>query len=295
MNLSLPQQFWTKLFIVLNSCFVIFGIVLLALGIKGLETLNRFGTILTGIIPPIIPIAIFIGCLILIGTTIGYIGLWKPKKFIVILHIACLCLAVIIEIAIATATATTGEKFQTAANHSVLQAVKQFYSNPYCQVEMDKLQRNGCVEAFSDYAQHYIVALITMCFVFGIITQNTLSKYTTILNTPISAIIPTILFTGCFGLIAALIGYIGLWKPMNSIALMHIISLCIVTLIEIGIATTSAVMYDQFKCCGAESYLDYRKLGLNIPFSCIIGYLVYARDCNRPVSYWHMCILSVLT
>ncbi|CAH8491549.1 unnamed protein product [Schistosoma bovis] len=201
MNLSLPQQFWTKLFIVLNSCFVIFGIVLLALGIKGLETLNKFDTILNGIIPPIIPIAIFIGCLILIGTMIGYIGLWKPKKFIVILHIACLCLAVIIEIAIATATATTGEKFQTAANHSVLQAVKQFYSNPYCQVEMDKLQRNfrccgatsyldyiktnktvpfscfigklvyarGCVEAFSDYAQHYIVALITMCFVFGII------------------------------------------------------------------------------------------------------------------------------
>ncbi|RTG84957.1 uncharacterized protein DC041_0002731 [Schistosoma bovis] len=88
----------------------IFGIVLLALGIKGLETLNKFGTILNGIIPPIIPIAIFIGCLILIGTMIGYIGLWKPKKFIVILHIACLCLAVIIEIAIATATATTGEK-----------------------------------------------------------------------------------------------------------------------------------------------------------------------------------------
>ncbi|RTG80238.1 uncharacterized protein DC041_0001564 [Schistosoma bovis] len=74
-----------KLFIVLNSCFVIFGIVLLALGIKGLETLNKFGTILNGIIPPIIPIAIFIGCLILIGTMIGYIGLWKPKKFIVIL------------------------------------------------------------------------------------------------------------------------------------------------------------------------------------------------------------------
>lgn len=55
------------------------------MGIKGLETLNKFGTILNGIIPPIIPIAIFIGCLILIGTMIGYIGLWKPKKFIVIL------------------------------------------------------------------------------------------------------------------------------------------------------------------------------------------------------------------
>lgn len=145
----------------------------------------------------------------------------------------------------------------------------------------------------------------------GIITYNTLSKYTTILYTPISVIISTVLFTGCFGIIAAFIGYIGLWKPMNLIALMHIISLCIVTLSEIGIATTSAVMYDQFyttthnalldtvkfyyekpqyeiemdnlqsefQCCGAESYMDYRKLGVNIPFSCTIGYLVYARGC----------------
>ncbi|CAH8492221.1 hypothetical protein MS3_00002420 [Schistosoma haematobium] len=175
-----------------------------------------------------------------------------------------------------------------------------------------------CVSLSREFWQKIFITLNTLFVIFniillilGIITQNTLSKYTTILNTPISAIIPTILFTGCFGLIAALIGYIGLWKPMNSIALMHIISLCIVTLIEIGIATTSAVMYDQFyttthsalldtvkfyyekpqyememdhlqsefKCCGAESYLDYRKLGLNIPFSCIIGYLVYARGC----------------
>ncbi|CAH8485779.1 unnamed protein product [Schistosoma intercalatum] len=173
-----------------------------------------------------------------------------------------------------------------------------------------------CVSLSREFWQKIFITLNTLFVIFnmillilGIITQNTLSKYTTILHTPISAIIPTILFTGCFGLIAALIGYIGLWKPMNSIALMHIISLCIVTLIEIGIATTSAVMYDQFyttthsalldsvkfyyenpqyememdhlqtefKCCGAESYLDYRKLGMNIPFSCIIGYLVYAR------------------
>ncbi|CAI2725727.1 unnamed protein product [Schistosoma spindalis] len=201
MKLSIPQQFWTKLFIILNSCFVIFGIVLFALGIKGLDTLHKFGTIFHGIIPSIIPTSIFIGCLILIGTIIGYIGLWKPKQLIVILHIICLCLAVIIEISIATATCTSGDKFQTVANNSVLQAVKQFYTIPNIQVEMDKLQNKfkccgatsyldyvksnktvpfscfigtlvyatGCVEAFNDYAQHYIIALITMCFVFGII------------------------------------------------------------------------------------------------------------------------------
>ncbi|CAH8483614.1 unnamed protein product [Schistosoma mattheei] len=179
-----------------------------------------------------------------------------------------------------------------------------------------KIKKMMCVSLSREFWQKIFITLNTLFVIFniillilGIITQNTLSKYTTILNTSIPAIIPTILFTGCFGIIAALIGYIGLWKPMNSIALIHIISLCIVTLIEIGIATTSAVMYDQFyttthsalldsvkfyyekpqyememdhlqsefKCCGAESYLDYRKLGLNIPFSCIIGYLVYAR------------------
>ncbi|CAH8431045.1 unnamed protein product [Schistosoma rodhaini] len=201
MNLSISQQFWNKLFILLNSCFVIFGIVLLVLGIKALETMNEFAKIFNGLTPLIIPTAIFIGCLILVGTFIGYIGFWKPKQFIIILHIACLCLAVIIEITIATMTATSGEKFQTAANHSVVNAVKQFYTNPYLQVEMDNLQKNfsccgsmsyedyikskikvasscyvgklvyarGCVEAFNDYLQQYIVALISLCFVFGII------------------------------------------------------------------------------------------------------------------------------
>ncbi|VDO57959.1 unnamed protein product [Schistosoma margrebowiei] len=393
-----------------NLQMSIFGIVLLALGIKGIETLNKFGTILNGIIPPIIPISIFIGCLILIGTIIGYIGLWKPKKFIVIL-------------------------FQTAANYSLLYAVKQFHSNPYIQVEMDKLQNKfRCCGATSylDYiktnktvpftcfigtlvyarqGQHSYVAetwrtttttikkvqvFINSCLlkilkihrpntisnsllwertnqlpaekeirkrrwkwighalrkspncitrqaltwspegrrkrgrpkntlrreikadmermnkkwkelerivqdrvgwrmlVRGlcsftrshrrIITQNTLSEYTTILHTSISAIIPTILFTGCFGLIAALIGYIGLWKPMNSIALMFY------TTTHSALLDTVKFYYEkpqyeiemdhlqsEFKCCGAESYLDYRKLGMNIPFSCIIGYLVYAR------------------
>ncbi|CAH8489978.1 unnamed protein product [Schistosoma bovis] len=120
-----------------------------------------------------------------------------------------------------------------------------------------------CVSLSREFWQKIFITLNTLFVIFnmillilGIITQNTLSKYTTILHTPISAIIPTILFTGCFGLIAALIGYIGLWKPMNSIALMHIISLCIVTLIEIGIATTSAVMYDQFYTTTHSALLD---------------------------------------
>ncbi|XP_018645505.1 tetraspanin, putative [Schistosoma mansoni] len=201
MNLSISQQFWNKLFILLNSCFVIFGIVLLALGIKALETINELAKMFSGITPVIIPTAIFIGCLILVGTIIGYIGFWKPKQFIIILHIACLCLAVIIEISIATVTVTSGEKFQTAANHSVINAVKQFYRNSFLQVEMDRLQNKfrccgatsymdypkshinvpfscfigtlvyarGCVEAFNDYLQQYIIALISLCFVFGII------------------------------------------------------------------------------------------------------------------------------
>ncbi|KAH8849314.1 25 kDa integral membrane protein [Schistosoma japonicum] len=96
----------------------------------------------------------------------------------------------------------------------------------------------------------------------------------------------------------------------------HIIGLCIVTFTEIGIATASAVMHDQFyaatnhsllnavkffyakpqyeieldqlqtdfKCCGAKSYMDYRKLAVNIPFTCLVGHLVYARGCIEVLS-----------
>ncbi|CAH8468019.1 unnamed protein product [Schistosoma turkestanicum] len=154
--------------------------------------------------------------------------------------------------------------------------------------------------------------------VLGIIVQWTLSNYSTILQSPLPAIFPTIIFTGCFGLLTSSIGYVGLWKPMHWIAITHIVGLCIVTLIETVIATASAVLHDQFNttthtsllhsikffynisqyeiemnrlqteftCCGVESYLDYRKIGSNIPFSCIIGYLVYAKGCAELLSHY---------
>ncbi|CAH8430874.1 unnamed protein product [Schistosoma rodhaini] len=177
-----------------------------------------------------------------------------------------------------------------------------------------------CISLSKEFWQKIFITLNSLFIIFniillilGIITHDTLLKYTTILQAPVPVLIPMIIFTGCYGCIASFIGYIGLWKPMNLIALLHISSMCIVTLIEIAIATTSAVMYDQFyatthnalldavkwfykkpqyeiemnslqnefKCCGAESYFDYRKNGMNIPFSCMVGYLVYARGCTK--------------
>ncbi|KAH8849320.1 25 kDa integral membrane protein [Schistosoma japonicum] len=120
--------------------------------------------------------------------------------------------------------------------------------------------------------------------VLGSTAQTILSKFNTILQNPAPVIFLIVIFTGSFGLLSAFIGYIGLWKPMNLIALLHIIGLCIVTFTEIGIATASAVMHDQFKCCGAKSYMDYRKLAVNIPFTCLVGHLVYARGCIEVLS-----------
>ncbi|CAH8492954.1 unnamed protein product [Schistosoma rodhaini] len=77
------------------------------------------------------------------------------------------------EISIATMTVTSGEKFQTAANHSVVNAVKQFYTNPYLQMEMNKLQRKfRCCGSTSNW--DYIKSNITIassCFV-GILVYS---------------------------------------------------------------------------------------------------------------------------
>ncbi|CAH8468002.1 unnamed protein product [Schistosoma turkestanicum] len=197
----ISDQFWTKLFVVLNTCFVIFGIILFGLGIKSTGLLQKYPIILYGTTPIICPIAIFLGCLILTGTVIGYIGLWKPKQFIAIAHIVCLSLAVIIEIAIAAVTIASSEKFHSNVNKSLLEATRKFYSNEHIEKEMDRLQNQyrccgagsyldyikfnktvpfscllgdlvyarGCTESIDIYVQHYIVALICLCFTFGLI------------------------------------------------------------------------------------------------------------------------------
>nr|CAX70537.1 25 kDa integral membrane protein [Schistosoma japonicum] len=201
MELTLSQQFWTKLFFLLNSLFGIFGIVLLAFGIKGYDILVKFNIILQGTIPVIFPITIFLGCLLLLSTLIGFIGLWKPKQFIVIMHIAIVFIAVLGEICIASITISSIDQFHSTVNSSLLQAVKGYYSDKLYEEQMDRLQSRymccgatsyrdydkahsippfscltgylvysrGCAEAINSHLQRYVVALISLCYVFAFI------------------------------------------------------------------------------------------------------------------------------
>ncbi|KAK4474147.1 hypothetical protein MN116_002653 [Schistosoma mekongi] len=201
MDLTLSQQFWTKLFILLNCLFGLFGIVLLGLGIKGYDILNKFNIILQGTMPIIFPIAIFIGCLLLLSTLIGFIGLWKPKQFIVIMHIAIIFIVVLSEICIASITISSIDQFHSTVNSSLLQAVKRFYSNHQYEEQMDRLQSRfrccgamsymdydkansippfscivgylvysrGCSKAINNHIQRYIIVLIVLCYVFAFI------------------------------------------------------------------------------------------------------------------------------
>lgn len=55
-------------------------------------------------------------------------------------------------------------------------------------------------------------------FALGISALDTLLKYGTILQLAPPAIYGTVIFTGLLGMIAAAVGFFGLWKKMKIIA-----------------------------------------------------------------------------
>ncbi|VDO85929.1 unnamed protein product [Schistosoma margrebowiei] len=113
-------------------------------------------------------------------------------------------------------------------------------------------------------------------FALGISALDTLLKYGTILQLAPPAIYGTVIFTGLLGMIAAAVGFFGLWKKMKIIALVHMISLGIATLINICIGIAAAATQDKFYCCGANSYRDFKTYNMKIPPSCRVGELTYA-------------------
>ncbi|CAH8462229.1 unnamed protein product [Heterobilharzia americana] len=145
-------------------------------------------------------------------------------------------------------------------------------------------------------------------FVIGIKAQTTFAKYNTIIQASTPAIFPTIIFTGIFSILTGCIGFVGVFKQKPIFFILHLVGLGVATIIDFAIATASAVVHDKFpimahdalrsavryyyyrhdiqtdfdklqgnlKCCGATSFLDYTRMGANVPFSCRIGDLVYA-------------------
>ncbi|CAH8490660.1 unnamed protein product [Schistosoma curassoni] len=147
-------------------------------------------------------------------------------------------------------------------------------------------------------------------FALGISALDTLLKYGTILQLAPPAIYGTVIFTGLLGMIAAAVGFFGLWKKMKIIAFVHMISLGIATLMNISIGIAAAATQDKYKtdaqqsllssissynqsqyssefdklhttfyCCGANSYKDFKTYNMKIPPSCRVGELTYATGC----------------
>nr|AAW27547.1 SJCHGC06637 protein [Schistosoma japonicum] len=140
---------------------------------------------------------------------------------------------------------------------------------------------------------------------------------------------PTILFTSGLGLIPACLGYIGMWKKMNIFFILHIIGLSSPIILNLCVAIISPVKLDEFytmsqqalddsvkyyykideyadefdmlhtnfHCCGANSYADFRKARLLIPYSCRILQFVYARGCldelHKFVEYYVTVLMSI--
>ncbi|CAH8431184.1 unnamed protein product [Schistosoma rodhaini] len=162
---------------------------------------------------------------------------------------------------------------------------------------------------------------------FGMKLPSKLFGYKRILQATIPPIFPTATFSGSLSILAACIGILGILNERNMIMYLHLFTLTIVMLIEIGIATSSTLMKDQFfteahrslnmsvqkywtnlcyqiefdnlqirfHCCGADSSNDYLHVKQLIPTSCLSGIKPYSLGCvdalNILVQYYKVILI----
>ncbi|KAH8849296.1 25 kDa integral membrane protein [Schistosoma japonicum] len=184
MKLLINEQFWRKLFIILNSLLLVFSIVLIALGSDTIYNLRKYNTILHVPPPEIIPTVIFTGCLGTIACLLGFTGLFKPKHSSFLLYIIALTVTTVIEMSSAIASTITTDQFEINARISLMESIKSFNVNVNYMEEFNRLQqhfeccgalsyldysRQGCVQAIIEYIHPYIVTIITFCLIFGFI------------------------------------------------------------------------------------------------------------------------------
>ncbi|KAH8849292.1 25 kDa integral membrane protein [Schistosoma japonicum] len=201
MKLLINEQFWRKLFIILNSLLLVFSIVLIALGSDTIYNLRKYNTILHVPPPEIIPTVIFTGCLGTIACLLGFTGLFKPKHSSFLLYIIALTVTTVIEMSSAIASTITTDQFEINARISLMESIKSFNVNVNYMEEFNRLQQHfeccgalsyldysrqvsdlpstckvktlvyaqGCVQAIIEYIHPYIVTIITFCLIFGFI------------------------------------------------------------------------------------------------------------------------------
>ncbi|CAH8823773.1 unnamed protein product [Trichobilharzia szidati] len=200
-NLSLTEKLWTNVFVLLNCLFVVFGFILFVIGIKAQTTLVKYNTIIRASTPAIFPTVIFCGIFSMVVACIGFVGLWKRRQLIFIIHAVGLGIVTITQLAVATASAVVHDKFGTVAGEALRAAVRYYYYRPEYQTEFDKIQTNlkccgamsfldyrriganvpfscrvgdlvyaeGCARALTQLIQHYILVIMSLCFIFAII------------------------------------------------------------------------------------------------------------------------------
>ncbi|CAH8491439.1 unnamed protein product [Schistosoma bovis] len=152
------------------------------------------------------------------------------------------------------------------------------------------------------------ITIGSIVVVFGMKLPTNLSGYKRILQATIPPIFLTATFSGSLGILAACIGILAILSERNMIMYLHLCTLTIVILMEIGIASTSCLMNDQFfteahsslntnvkqywtnlryqiefddlqttfRCCGADSSNDYPHVKQLLPISCLSGIKPYS-------------------
>ncbi|CAH8483497.1 unnamed protein product [Schistosoma mattheei] len=201
MKLSLSEQGWNRLFLILNGVFLVYSIMLFALGIKAQDNLRQFKTILQGINPPILPTIIFTGFIGIIGSITGYCKIMKPNQIVIILHITCMTIATMTELCISLGTVMTPNEFITNANYTLKDSLNYYDIHPLYHEQFEQLQTDykccgssmftdyrrtnnslpascknnetiytmGCAEVLNNYTYKYIDGILALCFIFTMI------------------------------------------------------------------------------------------------------------------------------
>nr|CAX70374.1 25 kDa integral membrane protein [Schistosoma japonicum] len=197
----LTQEYLRRLFISFNVLFIIFSIVLLALGIKQQITLNQFNVILQESKPSIYMFACISGGLGVLSACIGIFGLSTKQKLVIYVHIFALIVVILMEIGTATKVAAVDNQF---TSDSLSTSIKRYEKDFKYQIQFDVLhstfhccgansvrdfvnfrryQRSypnsckhdtllfpkGCISVLNEFVQKYVDVLMYLCFVFGII------------------------------------------------------------------------------------------------------------------------------
>ncbi|KAH9596883.1 hypothetical protein MS3_00002415 [Schistosoma haematobium] len=201
----LSSESWTKIFILCNCSFVVFGVVLLTLGIQPQITLNQFRNILQNAKPEIFLVVSISGGLGVLGSFVGIYGHSKKQKVIIYLNIFVLFIVTCVWIGMASKVALTEDRFLNLVNSSLSSTVKEYGKRVDYQMGFDHLQKTfyccgassykdypytnhgqtshlptsckydkfaypkGCVSAIIEYTQTYLNIIMYLCFTFGII------------------------------------------------------------------------------------------------------------------------------